>query len=159
MKINGIRTIIVDGHRMNWVIVRIDTDAGIHGIGDATVERREQAVAETVKAIGHYLEGQDPFTVDSTWLCVGHVDEWMSWVPDPSARPSSVAGAGEAFADTPAHMRLRVSARSTVRARARGRARGVGLPADFDRVTAISDPTRGGFQLSRTSRSESSRPR
>lgn len=35
-----------------------------------------------------YLEDmavQDPFTVDSTWLCVGHVDEWMSWVPDATA--------------------------------------------------------------------------
>jgi hypothetical protein len=35
-----------------------------------------------------YLEGQgvqDPFTLDSTWLCVGHVDEFMSWVPDATA--------------------------------------------------------------------------
>src|SRR5258705_250127 len=28
---------------MNWVIVKIVTDAGIHGVGDATVERRELA--------------------------------------------------------------------------------------------------------------------
>lgn len=28
---------------------------------------------------------QKPFEVDSTWLCVGHVDEWMSWVPDASS--------------------------------------------------------------------------
>ncbi|MEZ4429347.1 MAG: protein-arginine deiminase family protein, partial [Nannocystaceae bacterium] len=30
-------------------------------------------------------EIQAPFEVDSTWLCVGHVDEWMSWVPDKTA--------------------------------------------------------------------------
>jgi protein-arginine deiminase len=28
---------------------------------------------------------QAPFQVDSTWLCVGHVDEWMSTVEDPTA--------------------------------------------------------------------------
>ena len=28
---------------------------------------------------------QKPFLVDSTWLCVGHVDEYTSTIPDPSA--------------------------------------------------------------------------
>ena len=28
---------------------------------------------------------QKPFMVDSTWLCVGHVDEYTSTIPDPSA--------------------------------------------------------------------------
>lgn len=28
---------------------------------------------------------QEPFEVDSTWLCVGHVDEWISFIPDASA--------------------------------------------------------------------------
>jgi protein-arginine deiminase len=28
---------------------------------------------------------QDPFMVDSTWLCVGHVDEFSTFIPDPDA--------------------------------------------------------------------------
>ncbi|MCO4769407.1 MAG: hypothetical protein KDA24_05205 [Deltaproteobacteria bacterium] len=28
---------------------------------------------------------QAPFELDSSWLCVGHVDEFMSWIPDPGA--------------------------------------------------------------------------
>ena len=28
---------------------------------------------------------QDPFFVDSNWLCVGHVDEFSSFIPDPSS--------------------------------------------------------------------------
>lgn len=28
---------------------------------------------------------QAPFQIDSTWLCVGHVDEFSSWIPDPSS--------------------------------------------------------------------------
>lgn len=29
---------------------------------------------------------QAPFTIDTSWLCVGHVDEFMSWVPVPGSR-------------------------------------------------------------------------
>jgi protein-arginine deiminase len=33
-----------------------------------------------------YAQGvQAPFVLDSSWLCVGHVDEWMSFVPDATA--------------------------------------------------------------------------
>ena len=28
---------------------------------------------------------QDPFRVDTSWLCVGHIDEFTTFVPDPSA--------------------------------------------------------------------------
>ncbi len=28
---------------------------------------------------------QDPFRLDTTWLCVGHVDEFVAFVPDPEA--------------------------------------------------------------------------
>ncbi len=28
---------------------------------------------------------QDPFEADVGWLCVGHVDEYISWIPDPDA--------------------------------------------------------------------------
>lgn len=28
---------------------------------------------------------QDPIAIDSSWLCVGHVDEFMSFIPDPTA--------------------------------------------------------------------------
>jgi len=30
-------------------------------------------------------EVQKPFEIDTTWLCVGHVDEYSTFVPDPSA--------------------------------------------------------------------------
>lgn len=39
------------------------------GLGDVLAEQQVQA----------------PFEVDTLWLCVGHVDEFSSWVPDPSS--------------------------------------------------------------------------
>jgi protein-arginine deiminase len=38
--------------------------------------------------VADLLEGQkiqDPFDIDTSWLCVGHVDEFTSFVPDPSS--------------------------------------------------------------------------
>ncbi len=38
--------------------------------------------------LAEFLEDQrvqDPFQVDNSWLCVGHVDEFSSFVPDPTA--------------------------------------------------------------------------
>jgi len=85
MKITDIRTIVIDAHRTNWVIVRIETDAGIHGIGEATVERREQAVVETVRSIGHYLLGQDPFAVEHHARTITRDSYWRTGVVNRSA--------------------------------------------------------------------------
>lgn len=41
---------------------------------------------------------QEPFTVDTSWLCVGHIDEVSSWIPD----PSSALGFKLLIADVPA---------------------------------------------------------
>ncbi len=85
MKITRVRTIVVDAHRTNWVIVKIETDAGIHGIGEATVERREQAVVATVAAIAHYLVGQDPFPVEHHARTITRDSYWRTGVVNRSA--------------------------------------------------------------------------
>lgn len=85
MRVTTVQTIIVDGHRMNWVIVRVDTDAGIYGLGDATVERRELAVAETVKAMASYLKGQDPFAVEHHARTMTRDSYWRTGVINRSA--------------------------------------------------------------------------
>ena len=85
LKITDVRCVVVDGHRMNWVIVVVETDVGIRGIGDATVERREMAVVETVRAIGHYLIGQDPFAVEHHARTITRDSYWRTGVVNRSA--------------------------------------------------------------------------
>ena len=44
--------------------------------------------APRAQALFNFLDEvavQAPFEVDTTWLCVGHVDEFMTFLPDPSA--------------------------------------------------------------------------
>ena len=65
MKIDRITTFIVDaGQWRNFVFVRIDTDSGIHGWGEAFAEaRRERAIAAEVETFGQRLIGRDPFQI------------------------------------------------------------------------------------------------
>jgi protein-arginine deiminase len=54
--------------------------------GDAGMWFGEPAQPEdAIQAVFQTLTVQDPFVIDTSWLCVGHVDEWLTWVPDPSS--------------------------------------------------------------------------
>ena len=64
MKVTGITTHIVDAYRANYVFVRITTDAGMSGVGEATVEHREPTVAAAIDELARHLVGQDPFRID-----------------------------------------------------------------------------------------------
>lgn len=64
MKITDLRPIVVDAFRANFVFVRIDTDDGIHGIGEGTLEVKELALAAAIEQLKPYLVGKDPFQVE-----------------------------------------------------------------------------------------------
>ena len=66
MRITEIETFLVGGseRRCNWLIVRVQTDAGIHGIGEATLEGRSATVETAVHELSRYLEGKDPFAIE-----------------------------------------------------------------------------------------------
>jgi galactonate dehydratase len=65
VKVERVTTFVVDsGHWKNWLFVRIDTDAGIHGWGEAFTEAgRERAIAAEVEAFGERLVGRDPLAI------------------------------------------------------------------------------------------------
>lgn len=67
MKITSIKTIVVHCFRTNWVFVKVDTDEGIHGIGEGTLEYKEDALAGAVKDLEHALVGKDPFDTEWIW--------------------------------------------------------------------------------------------
>jgi mannonate dehydratase len=48
MKITNLKVIVTSPGR-NYVIVKIETDEGISGIGDATLNGRELSVAKTLE--------------------------------------------------------------------------------------------------------------
>ena len=66
MKISGIKTFVVHCFRTNWVFVKVETDEGIHGIGEGTLEYKEHALIGAVQDLEHALVGKDPF--DTAWI-------------------------------------------------------------------------------------------
>ena len=67
MKITAAKLIICSPDR-NFVTLRIDTDEGIYGLGDATLNGRELAVASYLQDhILPCLIGRDPFQTEDIW--------------------------------------------------------------------------------------------
>jgi len=67
MKITKVKTLICDAYRTNWVFVKVETDKGIYGIGEGTLENHELSVAEAIKEIGVNLTGKDPHAIEAFW--------------------------------------------------------------------------------------------
>ncbi len=67
MKITKIETFICHAYRTNWVFVKVMTDLGIYGIGEATLEMRELTVAAAVNELNRYLVGKDPHDIEAFW--------------------------------------------------------------------------------------------
>ena len=67
MKISGIKPLICHAYRTNWVFVKVTTDEGLHGVGEATLEYREQTVAQAIKELERTLIGLDPHNIEAIW--------------------------------------------------------------------------------------------
>jgi len=67
MRVTDIRTFVVDCFRTNWVFVKVCTDEGIDGVGEATLEYKEKALIGAVEHIREYLVGKDPLQIERHW--------------------------------------------------------------------------------------------
>lgn len=67
MKITNVEVIVCSPDR-NFVTIKIETDEGIYGLGDATLNGRELAVASYLKDhLIPCLIGRDPFQTEDIW--------------------------------------------------------------------------------------------
>lgn len=67
MKVTDIKIFNVDCFRTNWVFVKVYTDEGIDGVGEATLEYKEKALAGAVEHIKEYLVGKNPLAIEKHW--------------------------------------------------------------------------------------------
>lgn len=67
MKITQIKTFICHAYRTNWVFVKVITDSGLYGVGEATLEYREPTVVQAIKELERYLVGKDPHNIEAFW--------------------------------------------------------------------------------------------
>lgn len=67
MKITAIKPLVCHCYRTNWVFVKVLTDEGVHGVGEATLEYREETVVQAIHELGRALAGKDPRNIEALW--------------------------------------------------------------------------------------------
>lgn len=67
MKVTDIKAYICHAYRTNWVFCEVETDAGITGVGEATLEYREPTVVQAILELKRYLVGKDPHNIEAFW--------------------------------------------------------------------------------------------
>lgn len=67
MKITGLTPYICDCFRTNWVFVKVETDEGVYGWGEASLEYREHTVAEALRELARTAIGRQANEIESLW--------------------------------------------------------------------------------------------
>ncbi len=68
MKITDVKTYMVAVTRQNWLFVKVETDEGVYGWGEASVEGQEKAVEQAVLTLAQRsVIGEDPRNAERIW--------------------------------------------------------------------------------------------
>ncbi|MBN8711338.1 MAG: galactonate dehydratase [Verrucomicrobia bacterium 61-8] len=77
MKITNCTTFLVEGIKYNWTLLKIETDAGIHGWGEATNWPGSPLVEAACRHVGEFIVGQDARRIDYLWTKVYRDMNWL----------------------------------------------------------------------------------
>lgn len=64
MKITSVGTVVVNAQMRNWVFVKVETDAGLVGWGEASLEWKTRGVVGCVADLAALIVGQDPRRIE-----------------------------------------------------------------------------------------------
>jgi len=67
VKITGLKIFRMQGGHGNWTFVKIYTDSGLTGVGEATIERYDTVVVRAIEHLKEVLTGKDPFEIERIW--------------------------------------------------------------------------------------------
>jgi galactonate dehydratase len=66
-RVSNVESVVVDGGFRNLVFVRVQTDEGLVGVGEATLEWHEAQVSAAVAALGQSIAGLDAGRIEHLW--------------------------------------------------------------------------------------------
>jgi len=95
MKIVDIKTKIMGVPGRNWIFVKVETDEGLHGWGEATMEWHEPAVVEGIKLMTPLLIGMDATRIEKIWQTLFRHHWWRLNV----CMSSAISGIDQALWD------------------------------------------------------------
>jgi len=67
MRIDAIDTLVCDAYRTNWVFVKVTTDSGQVGWGEATLECKEHAVCGAIEDLARAIVGRRASNIQGIW--------------------------------------------------------------------------------------------
>ncbi|WP_181019904.1 mandelate racemase/muconate lactonizing enzyme family protein [Nonomuraea typhae] len=67
MKITGWEVLTLPDHGDSMMLLVLDTDEGLHGIGEVGIRSRQKAVAGALDHLGDLLIGEDPHRIEHLW--------------------------------------------------------------------------------------------
>jgi len=77
MKVTGVNTYHMLGVQRNWIFAKLQTDEGIYGWGEGTLEGHEHAVEQVVHTlVNGYLVGRDPTQIERHWQAMYRQGFW-----------------------------------------------------------------------------------
>jgi galactonate dehydratase len=147
MKITSVDTLVVDFYRTNLVILRVETDEGITGLGEATLEGKERAVQGAIAELAEAVEGLDPTRIAGTLYELAR--DWY-WRGGPvimtalSALEMALWDISARELGVPVSRLLGGATRDRVRAYANGWFSGAVTPEDY--AAAARRTVEGGFR-------------
>ncbi|GAA4200928.1 hypothetical protein GCM10022289_13500 [Pedobacter jeongneungensis] len=77
MKITDVKVWLVEGVKYNWTLLKIYTDTGHTGVGEATNWPGSPIVFEAAKHVGQRIIGLDPMKTDFIWTKLYRDLNWM----------------------------------------------------------------------------------
>ena len=80
MKITDLRVFQTQGAHANWTFVKVYTDEGLTGVGEAGLERFNDIVAKAVESLKDYIIGKDPFQIEHIWNSIYKSTFWHGGV-------------------------------------------------------------------------------
>ena len=96
MKITDVKVWLVEGVKYNWTLLKIYTDEGITGIGEATNWPGSQIVEAAAKEAGARIIGLDPLRTDFIWT---KLYRDLNWVGPFGASMCAISGIDMALLD------------------------------------------------------------
>ena len=60
----------------NWTFVKVETDSGIHGLGEASLQYKDEGLVAELGAFKRFLIGKDPFEIERIWTSLHRRVTW-----------------------------------------------------------------------------------
>jgi galactonate dehydratase len=96
VKITDVKVWLVEGVKYNWTFLKIYTDTGVTGVGEATNWPGSQIVEAAARELGQRIIGLDPMKIDFIWT---KLYRDLNWVGPYGASMCAISGIDMALLD------------------------------------------------------------